>query len=119
MMCTKGPTHRDELFELKAIGYVRSWYPTYGNQATSQNKDPARACDRRALKVHDDYVRHAKLLDNVRGAGVKNHRKSAMREWQTYTRVHLQLQSAIRPDVRTLSPDEEFAALADAERELE
>ena len=32
-----------------------------------------------------------------------------MREWQTYTRVHLQLQSAIRPDVRTLSPDEEFA----------
>ena len=53
----------EELFELKALGYVKSWYPTHGGTATKQNTHPETACNRRAAKVHGDYVTHARKLD--------------------------------------------------------
>ena len=53
----------EELFELKALGYVKSWYPTHDGNVTKQNTHPENACNRRAAKVHDDYVAHARKLD--------------------------------------------------------
>jgi hypothetical protein len=53
------------LFELKALGYVKSWYPTHGGGVTKQNTHPENACNRRAAKVHDDYVAHARKLGNL------------------------------------------------------
>ena len=51
---------------------------------------------------------HTTLLDDVRNANVKAHRRCAMNEWKAYMSF-LNLKEWVRPDTRTLSEQQAFA----------
>ena len=59
-------TRRRYLFDLKLIHFSSTWY----RPSDVLEPGPAGCADRRARRVHDEYVRHAKDLDAKHHAGV-------------------------------------------------
>ena len=59
-------TRRRYLFDLKLIHFSSTWY----RPGDVLEPGPAGCADRRARRVHDEYVRHAKELDAQHHAGV-------------------------------------------------
>ena len=58
-------TRRRYLFDLKLIHFSSTWY----RPSDVLEPGPAGCADRRARRVHDEYVRHAKELDAQHRSG--------------------------------------------------